>query len=108
MTDKLKTQVIYAREYLPKVSIGDKQIKYLIEEARRGRVFGHRAELYSVGVARASASLDGRIVVNCEDLQRAVQLVILSRCEVVDQTPPEQGQNPPNPPPSPQADNKQE
>jgi magnesium chelatase subunit D len=108
LTNELKMQVIYAREYLPNVMIKERQVKYLVEEARRGGVLGHRAELFSARVAKASAALDGRVVVTSEDLQRAVQLVILPRCEVIDQPQPAQEQNPPNPPPPPSSDNMQE
>ena len=41
-------QVILAREFLKTTSIGEKQVKYIVEQARRGRVQGHRAELFAV------------------------------------------------------------
>jgi magnesium chelatase subunit D len=37
-TDALRSNIIFAREYLPEVAIGEKQVKYLVEEARRGGV----------------------------------------------------------------------
>ena len=37
-TDALRASVIFAREYLEEVQISEKQVKYLVEEARRGGV----------------------------------------------------------------------
>jgi magnesium chelatase subunit D len=98
-----------AREQLPHIKLGDPQRHELIRMADALGVQGHRADLFAIRVARASAALGLRDEVQREDLELAARLVLLPRAtrhpDTTQSAPPPEPTTPDSsPPPDPRDD----
>lgn len=88
--NELKSRILSARESCDEIRISKSQVRYLVEESIRAGIIGHRAEIFAVKVAKASAALGGRSSVSSLDLKNAVELTILPRATDI----PEQNDTP--------------
>ncbi len=98
-SNMLRAMIVAARELLPRVQLPDDHLAALVQTAMALGVEGNRADVFAAQAALASAALEGREVVDEDDLQRAVRLVLLPRATQA----PTENQPAPQPPTAPRA-----
>ncbi len=104
----LQLRVLLARECFKEIQPTRAQLEYLVTEALRGGVEGHRGEFFAARVACAHAAWCGRTQIEAADLRLAVELVLLPRSgQVPPESPPEEPE-PPAPPPPPESGSQPE
>lgn len=86
----LRGLILAAQEALPHVTITDAQIDQLAQIALAYGVEGHRADLFAVQAACASAATELRESVDAQDIETAVRLVIFPRATQIPEQQPDQ------------------
>lgn len=98
----LRILIEQARTLLPTVQIADLHLHQLAEAALAFGIEGQRADLFACRVALAAAALEGRDLVEQDDLALAVRLVLLPRATRLPLAAETEPDSPPaEPPPSP-------
>jgi magnesium chelatase subunit D len=79
LQEELRSKVVMARDILSEVVVPDDLLELLAKTVVEMGIRTHRAEIVTVRVARAIAALDGRKVVNLDDLKKAMELALPHR-----------------------------
>ena len=76
-TGKVRQRILKARELLPKVAVDDSILRAVVSVTTNFGIDGHRADITMMKAAKANAALEGRTVVEKDDI-RAVAALVLS------------------------------
>jgi magnesium chelatase subunit D len=95
LQDELRRKVVVAREIINEVSVPEPLLDLLAKTIVEMGIKTHRAEIVTVRAAKAIAALDGRKIVNLEDLKKAMELALPHRAK---SKPFEEHRRPPPPP----------
>ncbi len=79
VTALLRKRMAEARDRLPAVQITMEVQQCLALAALQLRVEGNRADIFALRAARANAAIEGRDLVEAEDIEAAIQLVLAPR-----------------------------
>ncbi len=79
LQEELRERVVRAREILREVTVPDDLLQLLANYVVEMGIRTHRAEIVTVKAAKAIAALDGRKIVNMDDLRRAMELALPHR-----------------------------
>ena len=103
-TARLRRTLEAATVFLPKVEVTANALQLAATLAVEAHCAGHRAELVLVETARAIAAMDGRVMLNLEDIRTASAYALPHRARELapPQTPPPKPQDPEEPPDPPE------
>ncbi len=111
-TRALKKKIQTAIEFLPKVKVTEHSMQLAATLSSQACCAGHRAELVILQTARAIAALDGRTMLNRQDLQIAASYALPHRARSLQQEiqefPPEGQEEPPDNSQPPEGNQQQE
>lgn len=79
LQEDLMKRIVRARELINEVVVPDDLLRLLAKTVVEMGIRTHRAEIVTVRAAKAIAALDGRKVVNLEDLKKAMELALPHR-----------------------------
>jgi len=96
LQEELRSKVVRARDILSEVVVPDDLLELLAKTVVEMGIRTHRAEIVTVRAAKAIAALDGRKVVNLDDLKKAMELALPHR---IKSRPFEKPSRPPTSPP---------
>ena len=82
-TARLQRAVTKARELLPKVEVTENALALAASLSENVHCCGHRGELATVETARALAALDGRRMLNTEDIREAARFALAHRAREI-------------------------
>jgi len=105
LQEELRSKVVMARDILSEVVVPDDLLELLAKTVVEMGIRTHRAEIVTVRAARAIAALDGRKVVNLDDLEKAMELALPHR---IKSRPFEEPPRPPISPPKEREHNPQD
>ena len=81
MTAELKNKVEAAKRQLEKVEVTENAIRLAATLSSSANCAGHRGEIALIETARAIAALDGRIMINIDDIRTAAEYALAHRAQ---------------------------
>lgn len=78
-TERLRQKIKKAQELLPEVEVTENALQLASTLSANANCCGHRGEIAIIQTARAIAALDGRRMINTEDLKEAAKYALVHR-----------------------------
>lgn len=101
-TARLRQQIVLARELLPEVELGDRELQLIVAKTTEACAEGHRADLVMYQTVRAVAAFHGRTEVVEDDIDEAAYFALPHRRRSPAPPQPEEEQRQDEPPEEPE------